>query len=337
MDELSSILALSLQIEDVAALLQGRKGKNPVGRPSDADIALSAYRDELLNSNIIFEDRRMGRSIAEAVRTDGSMMIATARVEEQNATRDHEVACRLGGIGPLKQLTLDQSSDVEVEVLRQLSILNSSIDGEDLNYTKEAEASSFKLVHGTGEEGWSENKKQCVACQEDKPKYDTLEAPCTHTYCRGCVSELFEGAVTDESLFPPRCCHQVITLDSVKAFLGDPLISRFTFKAVEMETPNRTYCARAMCSKFIPPESIFGEIATCPTCGEKTCTICKKRSHDGDCPEDEPLQSLLATAAANEWQRCYSCGRMVELTVGCNHITYVFASFLIRYKAKSLF
>jgi hypothetical protein len=327
MDDLSASLVLSLQIEDVDVLLQGCKGKSPEGRRSDADIALSAYRDELLNSKMRIDDRRMGRSIADAVRTDGTM-IATARVEEQNTTRDHEVACRLGGIEPPKQLTLDQSSEpyVEVEVLRQLIILNSSANEEDLNYKKEAEGSSSNLVQGTGEDGWSNNQKQCVACQEDKHKHDTLEAPCTHTYCHGCISELFEGAVRDESLFPPRCCREVITLNSVKAVLSDPLISQFTAKAVEWGTLKRTYCALGTCSTFIPPESISGEIATCPTCGETTCLICNKSSHDGDCPDDEPLQSLLTTAAANKWQRCYSCGRMVEITYGCNHITYVFST-----------
>lgn len=327
MDELSAILVLSLQIEDVDALLQGSKGKNPVGRRPDADIALLAYRDELLNSKMIIDDRRMGRSITDAVQTDGTM-IAIARVEEQNAIRDHEVACRLGGIEPPKQLTSNQSSepDIEVEVFRRLSILNSSINDQDLDYKNEAEGSSSELVHGTGEKRWSEIQKQCVACREDRPKYDTLEAPCTHCYCRSCISNLFEGAMRDESLFPPRCCREAITLDSVKAVLDESLVSRFASKAVELGTPNRTYCPRPTCLTFIPPEAISEEVATCATCGDKACTICKKSAHDGDCPEDESLQSLLTIAAANGWQRCYNCGRMVELTLGCNHITYVFCT-----------
>lgn len=325
MDELTALLVLSLQLEDVNALLQGSKGKNPVGKPSDADIALSAYRAELLNNKTTIEDRRMGRSISDAVRDDGSI-IATVREEERSATQDREMACRLGGVEIPKQLTLEPflEPDVDVEVLRQLSTLNCSDKCEHDNDEEGAEGSSSKLVHGVGEETWHGPQKQCVACQDNKAKYDTLEAPCTHTYCRGCVSELFEAAITDESLYPPRCCRQDITMDSVKAFLSDALISRFTQKALELETTNRTYCVSPACSTFIPPAWISGEVGTCPMCQEATCTVCKKQSHAGDCPNDEALQGLLTTAAANGWQRCYSCRRMVELDVGCNHMTYVF-------------
>jgi hypothetical protein len=32
---------------------------------------------------------------------------------------------------------------------------------------------------------------------------------------------------------------------------------------------------------------------------------------------------VLQTADENGWQRCYSCRRLVELDLGCNHITFV--------------
>lgn len=323
MDELSAILILLVQLEDVDELLRGSKGKNPVGRPTDADTALVAYRDELLRKKMMIEDRRMGRSISDAVQSDGSI-IAAARAEEQDAVRDHEIACRLGGVQVPKQITSNGSAGHEVgeEVLRRLSILNCSDEVEDSDEDK-TRASSSRLVPSIDKGRRSTIQKQCVACQEDKPKFDTTEVPCTHTYCRSCISELFGIALTDESLFPPRCCRQEITPESVTTFLSAALLRRFRSKAVELRTTNRTYCVWPTCSTFIPTGFISGDTATCPACEQKTCTICKNASHEGDCPDDTALQSLLTTAAANGWQRCYSCKRMVELNVGCNHMTYV--------------
>ena len=323
MDELSIILVLSLQLEDVDELLIGSKGKNPVGRPSDTDIALATYRDELLRNKMMIEDRRMGRSISDAVLRDGSIITA-ARVEEQNAVRDREMACRLGGVKVPKQITWNDFSEKEVgeKVLDRLSTLN-CLDLIEPHDEEGLRASSSRPVLESGKERRSIIQKQCVACQEDKPKFDTIEVPCTHTYCRGCISELFEAAITDESLFPPRCCRQEITLVSVTTFLSIALLRRFRAKAVELGTPNRTYCVWPTCSSFIPMDRISGDTATCPSCQQQTCTICKAASHEGDCPNDMALQGLLTTAAANGWQRCYACKRMVELDLGCNHMTYV--------------
>lgn len=322
MDDLSVSLILSLQLEDVDTLLRGSKGKNPEGRPSDAEIALVAYREELQKNEIIFTDRRMAESISEAVQRDGPI-IATTRLEEHNAIRDRELACHLGGVQIPKRIALEDFAEIAVDddVVRRLRTLNiPDIDVYD-DDDEDNKASSSKTSRG-GNKALGK-KKQCVACQEDRPISDTLAAPCTHNYCRDCVSGLFEAATTDESLFPPRCCRQTIPLTLVKTFLSAALIERFKAKAVEFKTPNRTYCFRPTCSAFIPTEGISGDIATCPDCLQTTCTVCKSASHAGDCPNDTALQSLLHTASANGWQRCYACRRLVELELGCNHMTCV--------------
>ena len=94
-------------------------------------------------------------------------------------------------------------------------------------------------------------------------------------------------------------------------------------KKVEFDTPNRTYCSNPLCSAFKRPESIINEQDTCPGCNTITCTLCKATAHEGAFPIDTALHQLLHTANENSWQRCYSCRRLVELDVGCNHITFV--------------
>lgn len=49
--------------------------------------------------------------------------------------------------------------------------------------------------------------------------------------------------------------------------------------------------------------------------------MCKGAAHQGDCPEDEASNQLLALAEQEGWKRCPGCHRMVELTHGCYHMS----------------
>ncbi|KAK7559004.1 hypothetical protein IWX48DRAFT_670636 [Phyllosticta citricarpa] len=164
--------------------------------------------------------------------------------------------------------------------------------------------------------------RQCAACLEEKRYYECARAPCDHNYCADCIDHLFLDAVKDESLYPPRCCRTEIPLSSVRNFLSLRTESDFMKKAPEWEAKDRTYCARPVCSAWIPRHRIQSDIGDCPSCRAKTCTICKAGAHDdGDCLEDEATQQLLELAQENKWQRCYQCRRLVSLSAGCYHMT----------------
>ena len=75
---------------------------------------------------------------------------------------------------------------------------------------------------------------------------------------------------------------------------------------------------------FMHAEDITGDEALCPACCTFTCTICKGYEHTGDCPEDTATKEVLDLAAKEGWRRCGKCSRMIDLKVGCNHITFVF-------------
>ena len=177
--------------------------------------------------------------------------------------------------------------------------------------------------------------QQCAACGDTKKYFDTISAPCGHEYCRDCLRELFELSFPDESLFPPRCCLQPVTIDSVASFLTQSIKDRFEERKTELNTPNRTYCSKFGCSSFIRAEHIEGDIATCTRCGTKTCTLCKAAEHVGDCPQDTALRTVLDLANTENWQRCYNCGSIVQLEGGCNHITYAFPIYNPRYRTDS--
>lgn len=165
-------------------------------------------------------------------------------------------------------------------------------------------------------------KRQCTACHESFTYHDLARAPCKHEYCRDCIRDLFQASLTDDTLFPPRCCKKPITFGGgVRIHLTSAIVKSYEHKKIEFETPDRTYCSNAPCSMFLGVESISHEKATCVSCETVTCTLCKAASHTGDCPADTGLQQVLATAQENGWQRCTNCRRVIELDVGCNHIT----------------
>ncbi|TWU74124.1 hypothetical protein ED733_005266 [Metarhizium rileyi] len=163
-------------------------------------------------------------------------------------------------------------------------------------------------------------KRSCAACMTDVPYHEAVECPCSHEYCRACMAALLQAAINDESLFPPRCCNQPIPLDLNRSLFPPGLVGRYEAKKLEYATENRTYCHRAGCSAFIPKPFIQDDIAPCVECQSTTCAICKGPYHGGDCPEDVATMELLRVAEENGWQRCYSCRRMVDLELGCNHI-----------------
>lgn len=164
-------------------------------------------------------------------------------------------------------------------------------------------------------------RRNCVACRVDVPFFDTLRCPCSHDYCRECIASLFEASMSDETLFPPRCCGQTIPLGMNQIFLPSRLVGQYRAKELEYNTPNRTYCHSPECSTFIPPPFIHDEIATCIRCERRTCVSCKNAWHTDECPDDARTLEILEIAGENGWQRCFSCRSMVELNTGCNHIS----------------
>ena len=52
----------------------------------------------------------------------------------------------------------------------------------------------------------------CVACTEVCHPSEAITAPCGHAYCDECLANLFQSSMTDETLYPPRCCKQPIPI-----------------------------------------------------------------------------------------------------------------------------
>ncbi|OCK75733.1 hypothetical protein K432DRAFT_255129, partial [Lepidopterella palustris CBS 459.81] len=168
----------------------------------------------------------------------------------------------------------------------------------------------------------------CSACMELKPRFDMLELGCkrigeedTHSYCRDCLQDLFESSVTDSTLFPPRCCGIPISLNTCSHFFTAAFMIRFEEKVEELSTPDPCYCSNKDCVKFIRPYHIRAGVALCPSCSHGTCALCKRPVHQGLCPDDPSVKMLMDLAGTEKWQRCNNCNNMIELTIGCFHMS----------------
>ncbi|KAL4787730.1 hypothetical protein BJX76DRAFT_353991 [Aspergillus varians] len=322
-DQATADLIAQLQREDAESYFETRKGKSR--DPTDEELAFQLLNEELGSVSQFLGDKRMAMSMAAAVQVDGQA-IADTEMEERAATRDRNVARDWTEDGrrsaPDDPQAQPDSTFLDDETLDKLMILHmlgvSSYHGVEDMESGRAESSAW-AAQRRGQSPAAMHS--CVACNEATEFVNVARAPCRHEYCRSCLNDLFETSMTDESLFPPRCCRQPIAINIARIFLKPGLAKEYEKKKIEFDTPNRTYCYAPECSAFIHPSLINDTVATCPKCAFTTCTQCKGRAHIGDCPNDSAMQQLLDTAVQNGWQRCYSCWRMVELDHGCNHMT----------------
>lgn len=335
MDDESAELILQLTIEDGQQFQSGQKSK---GRECDfSDMELAVQLSQEFNESLysFLQDRKMTRSVAQAVTNDGAIL-AALHAAEQQADQDRRLATQLSnGVESMSGGSSDStmSEDLDEETIKELGARYISNGPEFYTGSRVQPPSEHEKMPESS--GWAATRppkavldlSRCVACTDDKLAYDVTRAPCRHEYCRDCLSQLFESAMMDESLFPPRCCKEQIPLDPrMKIFLSPALVDRFVKKMPELESKNRTYCFATSCSVFIPADRIDGDIATCPQCNRTTCITCKAAAHSGDCPKDTALQQLITTAQDPNWQRCYQCRRMVELETECNHMRLVLPS-----------
>ncbi|TVY16225.1 hypothetical protein LARI1_G005005 [Lachnellula arida] len=250
LEEETANLILQLQISDGLDLYETfeGKGKHRQGELTDAQLALQIYTEDL---------------------------------KQQGAASDRETACRLGGVAqhaPVEPWTVGSEflNDETLEKLKALYICapiedpktggQKYIENGDSTPESSEWAASRKVTT-------TPSKVQCAACQENFPFYDTARVPCGHEYCRTCLKDLFRASITDDSLFPPKCCRQTIPTGSVRIHLTGDLVRQYEAKKIEYETKDRTYCSNVLCFAFIRVENIENEKATCPVCTEVTCTI----------------------------------------------------------------
>jgi hypothetical protein len=282
--------------------------KTPDADLSDYEIALRSFAIELNHLNQTLADRRVARGSIPAGHGNGPSTNDSVSAE---ATSSYQAWSSNSIIRGRAIFANDQA--MQTNLTRVMGLV-------------EAQASN---AAGSAGESASHSRRdfeqdvQCVACGEMTRPFDILQAPCKHQYCRDCVTSYFQASLTDETYFPPRCCHIPLPFDTARDYISQEVANEFQLRRRELETSNRIYCSEPRCSTWIPPERISAgkQRARCPKCRQRTCTICKGPAHSAQCPKDTALQQLQELAEHEQWQRCRGCGRCIELESGCFHIT----------------
>ncbi|TAQ85458.1 hypothetical protein B7494_g6206 [Chlorociboria aeruginascens] len=279
LDEETAALIIQLQIEDADSYSSNSKGKGREGDVLDEALAFNLQKEELKKIYSFLSDKRMTQSIASAVQNDGPIL-SDVLLREDMVASDRLMARRLvEGVESSNTEFAEVDPEANIlddELLDKLQFLYVSRAGESLlqeHSDREIESSDGGQAESSA---WAASRaisppRRCEACREEKPFFDLARVPCRHEYCRDCLGELFHASMTDESLFPPRCCGQPITVARVRIFLKSKLVQEFEKKKIELETPNRTYCWVSTCSAFIHTMSIDGDVGACQDCGERTC------------------------------------------------------------------
>lgn len=315
LDEALLITVLAIYRQDLA---QARV----ITAVNNADdlVAIELYLDDIEARLTYEKDRRIAESITHAKLADLCAIDAIVKAEQQDR-EDRELAARLdAGRTNVSNKAANQS----------LPNYNVPIDDKTPTVSKLAglwvseDAGNTLHPQRTQDEGNENNTRnvECATCRDPKSYFETMDMPCGHTYCKDCLQQFFEMSFHDESLFPPRCCKKLIEIKDVGIFLNRDLIEKFKEKEIEFNSDNRTYCVNKECSKFILPSTINNHIGHCQECNTNTCEFCKGEAHvAADCPSDPGLQAVMDLAAVEGWQKCGRCKAVVELRLGCYHIT----------------
>lgn len=139
---------------------------------------------------------------------------------------------------------------------------------------------------------------------------------------------MFQSAIRDESLYPPKCCQARIVVSDASDLLDSELVEAFVKKSVEYDTRDRLYCHKPRCSAFLGAATNDATPLRCPECCAETCGLCKVEAHPKrECSDTQELNDVAKEMHEQQgWQRCYSCHHLVEKSDGCHHITCVCAA-----------
>ena len=341
MDLESAILAADLECEDIQETLGfGNFTKTEARTHHDRHISLQVYRNDLQTTRDLRASRRLQESLYSAMLSD-VRVLAAERVVEEQAISDRNFAARLGGHRvpsvPARAQAQISGQMYDDEYLAQL-------DNEDIlmpaefrpNRHENTNNANVERLHGPAnrnlqryltalherEERQKNKRVDCSICFDSVLASQSIRLQCNHTWCEDCITAVFEKATISEGSWPPRCCNQAISNESAQPLLDDNLQGRYAAKSLEWSTRDRTYCHNERCSAFIPPATIeFMTTARCRQCPCITCARCKMMYHGGECERPRLDAQVQELAQQRGWQHCPSCFRVIELTIGCNHIS----------------
>ncbi|KAG9313338.1 hypothetical protein JVU11DRAFT_5643 [Chiua virens] len=338
-DTASELLIAQLVLNDIASIQASRKCKGREDAPlSNEDMALDFQAASLNGLIRVLNDYQLASSVDRAMESDAHQLRRLSLLEQAERD-DHRAAVALQDGYDLPQQTaaqrtmeqtLDQPTRELQPVLQNRGRPNSATHSvaDSIDIRMQNIHLTTQVTSSTGPRDSPKNPAEnleCVICGDAVVVNRSFKAPCVHYYCRGCLVNLVETSLCDESLYPLRCCRQPLPLESgVFWFITLSLRQNFLDKSREYSVPagSRVYCSNPRCSTFLGASGYFKRNLICGDCHTISCSQCKKTAHpEEDCSDQQSMMELREMATANKWQTCPGCHAIVELSQGCYHIT----------------
>ncbi|CAG8036976.1 unnamed protein product [Penicillium salamii] len=131
-----------------------------------------------------------------------------------------------------------------------------------------------------------ESALECVSCVNEYQPSDTILLPCSHIYCKGCVTTIFDLFIQGETPSPPQCCGGLLTGSQVTDILGLETTKRYEDRHTEFRDPNKFFCSNSNCRRYILPSRTRHRARVCEHCMTRTCVWCGNVAHLGICPSE---------------------------------------------------
>ncbi|KAF4342414.1 e3 ubiquitin ligase ARI4 [Fusarium beomiforme] len=236
-------------------------------------------------------------------------------LSESNLARIIQLALELAD--PVEQALLVSriitDEDMALRRLRSPEVQNTNyrvvLDRAERRAAFMEEANDSAPARGNGEE--------CLICADGAH----VRAPCGCNYCLSCYREAIRVGLRSQEEFPPKCCNP-FDVAAIELARSPALVHIFRQMQEEADAPihERLYCHDGNCAAFIPPD----RNGHCLFCDTHTCRDCGARAHPGrPCQEGDAEEDVWATMDDNRTVNCPNCGRMIQLSEACNHMTCV--------------
>lgn len=151
--------------------------------------------------------------------------------------------------------------------------------------------------------------------------------PCSHPYCVDCMKAYLGRALRDMSLLPLQCCEIEIDVQVATLLMDKKDAKLLLARTAELQATNKMYCPACNC--FINLNLVDTSESTeleCE-CGARICTSCRTAEHPHlTCAANKAAQEgsdepLFELAKEQGWKQCPRCSIMINLALGCNHMT----------------
>jgi IBR domain, a half RING-finger domain len=165
--------------------------------------------------------------------------------------------------------------------------------------------------------------RRCNVCYEENVR--GVAFACDHKSCVDCLRNLFRAVLRDTSLLPIRCCEIPIDTFIAAALLRKEEFETLDRRIMEYEAERKMYCPS--CGTFVNLDGIGNITDLACDCGVALCAVCTTLAHPtSTCLENQSQQTgndsaVLELAKTEGWKQCPRCANMIELSVGCNHMT----------------